>query len=122
MIALSANPAALEAASRMRTQMAPRTHRLGEPEEIQEDTMPTGQYVRKPKASATPAAEPEAKAEPRKRGRKAKVKPQAASQPARFGVFDDGSVTLNLPACKGQLVPQEAREFLAFLARIGVKA
>lgn len=94
--------------------------------------MPRGVYDRK-KAAAKPAeAEPKAEA-PKKRGRPAKAKPAEMFNPAfviaderptgpRFGVFDDGSVTLKLPDCKGQIAPQEAREFLSFLAKIGVKA
>lgn len=102
---------AIAAAERIRARAPVRAHRLGQPDELQEDSMPR-------KASTEPTAEG-----PKKRGRKPgqKAAPRPANGP-RFGVFDDGSVTLNLAGCKGQLVPQEAREFLSFLAKIGVKA
>ena len=112
---LAQNVAAIEAASRIRSQAGARVHRLGERDELTEDSMPR-------KASTEPKAEPTEA--PKKRGRKPGVtyaKPAATNGP-RFGVFDDGSVTLNLPGCKGTIVPQEAREFLGFLAKIGVKA
>lgn len=124
--------AAIAAAERIRSKAGARVHRLGEPDELKEETMPK-------KASTEP--KPEAPAIPKKRGRPAKAKAPADIPPVsnavrtrkyriaetnpkapRFGVFDDGSVTLALPGCKGQMVPQEAREFVAFLAKIGVKA
>lgn len=103
--------AAIAAAERLKAQAGARVHRLGQPDELQEDSMPR-------KASTKPTAEG-----PKKRGRKPgqKAAPRPANGP-RFGVFDDGSVTLNLPSCKGTIVPQEAREFLSFLAKIGFKA
>lgn len=102
--------AAIAAAERLKAQAGARVHRLGEPDELQEDSMPR-------KSSTEPKTEPAP--EPKKRGRKPG---QRAQNGPRFGVFDDGSVTLELPGCKGHLVPQEAREFVAFLAKIGVKA
>lgn len=109
--------AAIAAAERLKATAGARVHRLGEPDEITEDAMP-----RKASTESKPAP---AEA-PKKRGRKPGVKyAKKASAPAsgpKFGVFDDGSVTLALPGCKGHLIPQEAREFVAFLAKIGVKA
>lgn len=108
---IDATSAAIAAAERLKAQAGARVHRLGEPDELTEDSMPR-------KSSAEPTADA-----PKKRGRKPgqKSAPRPANGP-RFGVFDDGSVTLELPGCKGHLVPQEAREFVAFLAKIGVKA
>lgn len=109
--------AAIAAAERLKANASARVHRLGEPDELTEDTMPR-------KASTEPKPEP-AEA-PKKRGRKPGVKySKKASAPAsgpKFGVFDNGSVTLALPGCKGSMSPSEAREFLGFLKRIGVQA
>lgn len=107
--------AAIAAAERIRSRVGSRVHRLGQPDEITEDAMPR-------KASTEPKVE--AATAPRKRGRKpgSTNAKKPAPTGARFGVFDDGSVTLNLPSCKGQMIPQEAREFVGFLAKIGVKA
>ena len=126
---IAPNFAAIEAASRIRSQAGARVHRLGEPDELtQEATMPTGIYPRKKKAESSPTEPTEGAAKPAKAkpGRKPKAKAAKLVMEhvpgPRFGVFDDGSVTLNLPGCKGTIVPQEAREFLGFLAKIGVKA
>lgn len=109
--------AAIAAAERLRASAGARVHRLGEPDELMEEAMPR-------KASTEP--KPDADPTPKKRGRRPGVKYAKKAAPPtsgpRFGVFDDGSVTLNLAGCKGQLVPQEAREFVSFLAKIGVKA
>lgn len=62
---------------------------------------------------------------PKKRGMKPGVTYKSARVTASgpiFGVFDDGSVTLALPKCTGNLGPEEVRQFLDFLKRIGVKA
>lgn len=107
---------AVEAAHRIRAQTGARVHRLGEPDEITEDAMPRKAST-EPKVEASPG--------PKKRGRKpgsTSAKKAAPTTGPRFGVFDDGSVTLNLPGCKGQMIPQEAREFVGFLAKIGVKS
>lgn len=137
--------AAIAAAERLKAQAGARVHRLGQPEELTEDSMPRGVYDRSESAKAIRSVGREIKkkiansdlasppkASPgttKKRGRKpgvkyakkAKLVMEHVSGP-KFGVFDDGSVTLNLPGCKGTIVPQEAREFLSFLAKIGVKA
>lgn len=123
--------AAIAAAERIKAQAGARVHRLGEPDELTEDTMPR-------KASTEPKPETPAT---KKRGRPAKAKAPPDLPPVsnavrtrkyriaetnpkgpRFGVFDDGSVTLALPGCKGQMVPEEARDLVAFLAKLGVKA
>ena len=44
-----------------------------------------------------------------------------ATNGARFGVFDDGTIEFRLPTCAGVIQPDEAREFLGFLKRIGVE-
>lgn len=133
---LAPDPAAVAAAERIRAQAGARVHRLGEPDELTEEAMPRGVYDRTKKASKPAEPNPDAEAKPAKKkpGRKAKAKPEKAARKPRaklvtehvagprFGVFDDGSVTLNLPECKGQIAPVEAREFLGFLAKIGVKA
>lgn len=106
--------AAIAAAERLKANAAARVHRLGEPDELTEDIMPR-------RAITEPPAEA-----PKKRGRKPGVKyAKKTSAPAscpRFGVFDDGSVTLALPGCKGSMSPDETREFVGFLKRIGVQA
>lgn len=117
--------AAIAAAERIKAQAgAIRAHRLGEPDELTEEAMPR-------KASTEPKPEPTTR---KKRGRPAKAKPEKPARKPRqklvmehvagprFGVFDDGSVTLALPGCKGQMVPEEARDLVAFLAKLGVKA
>lgn len=87
-----------------------------------------------PKAAA--ALKPEAKPKKGGKGRTIKIRLpipykfnpalNAASTPeaprARFGVFDDGSVKICLPGCVGILEPEQAREFIGFLKRIGVPA
>lgn len=104
--------------------VATRAHRM-DGDITEENPMPTGVYPRKPKA--TPAAKPEAPAKARKPRAKAKVKaaPKARATKAttspRFGVFEDGTVELRLASCTGIIAPTEAREFLAFLKRIGVE-
>lgn len=121
---IAESSAAIAAAERIRAQAGARVHRLGEPDELTEEAMPRGVYDRKKPADKPAKSEPKADAPPKaKRVRKpgAKIAMEHVPGP-RFGVFDDGSVTLSLPGCKGQLVPQEAREFVAFLAKIGVKA
>ena len=120
---LAQNVAAIEAASRIRSQAGARVHRLGEPDELTEEAMPRGIYERKKPAEPEVKAEAPAKKKPgrKPRAKAAKLVMEHVPGP-RFGVFDDGSVTLNLPGCKGTIVPQEAREFLGFLAKIGVKA
>lgn len=106
--------AAVAAAERIKAQAGARVHRLGQPEELKEDAMP------KPKAEPAkkPADEPQPVAKKRKYVRRA---PAAGEGAARFGVFDDGSVKISLPGCAGTLGPEEAREFVGFLKRIGVK-
>lgn len=68
----------------------------------------------------------EAPEAPKKRGpkpgtkRKAKV-PQLRERtpgPARFGVFDDGSIELRLANCKGRMSQSEASQLLAFIERL----
>lgn len=110
------DPAAVAAAERIRAQTGARVHRLGHPDELQEDAMPK-------KASTEPKADPAPA--PKKRGRKPRD-PNAApaarkSKVPRFGVFDDGSVMIELPNCAGQMNPDEVAEFTGFLKRIGVK-
>lgn len=92
--------------------------------------MPRGVYPRKPKHAARRAIEdrkdqaevaPQA-GEPamktrRKVQRKAAI-PAANRSGARFGVFDDGSVEVRLPACAGTLAPDEATAFLDFIKRL----
>lgn len=107
--------------------IATRAHRM-DGDITEENPMPTGVYPRKPKA--TPAAKPEAPAKVRKPRAKAKAKAepkvrakaaQKATTGPRFGVFEDGTVELRLASCTGIIAPTEAREFLAFLKRIGVE-
>lgn len=117
-MSLDVDAAAIAAAYRIREKAGARVHRLGEPEELKEDIMPK-------KASTEPTivkVKVPVSTGPKKRGRKPGVKYATKAAGPRFGVFDDGSVTVNLAACKGQIAPDEAREFLAFLAKIGVKA
>ena len=122
---LAPDPAVIEAAQRMRERATIRAHRLGHPDELKEDAMPKKASTEPKVVKVTKITDPIV--EPKKRGRKPGVtyakKPAAIpSTGPRFGVFDDGSVTLNLPACKGQIAPTEARQFLDFLGKIGVKA
>lgn len=117
---IAKSSAAIAAAERIRARAGARVHRLGEPDELKEEAMPKkptepAPYLRK-LAKMDPLPKHPPGESPKKRGRKPR------SDGPKFGVFDDGSVTLSLPGCKGQMVPQEAREFVAFLAKIGVKA
>ncbi len=117
--------AAIAAAARIREKAGARVHRLGEDEETeQEAPMPTGVYERKRKAQATPAAE--SPPTPKKRGRKPGLKAPKAQRPQgsaipRFGVFDDGSVSIIVPKFSGTLTAEEAAQFVGFLRKIGVK-
>lgn len=107
--------AAIAAAERIRSRVGARVHRLGQPDEITEDAMPR---------KASTEQKPEPKPEPKKRGRKpgsTNAKKPARAVGPTFGVFDDGSVTLALPDCKGKMNPEEVAAFTGFLKRIGVK-
>jgi hypothetical protein len=89
----------------------------------------------RPKA-ATPSAPAPAPAAPvaaapdkprRKYTRRASDKPAASAAPtppqsARFGIFDDGTVTVNLPTCQGVIGTDDARALLTFMQRLGVGA
>ncbi len=79
--------------------------------------------------------EPEATPAPKRRGRPpkaqrapvAKKRAKAAAPIAQplggaFGVYDDGSVHIQTPDCKGRLSPEQAKRLKAFLDRLGVKA
>lgn len=115
--------AAIAAAERIRSRVGARVHRLGQPDEITEDAMPRKASTEPKVVKVTKITDPIGG--PKKRGRKpgsTNAKKAAPTTGPRFGVFDDGSVALNLPSCKGQMIPQEAREFIGFLAKIGVKA
>jgi hypothetical protein len=122
-------------------------HRLGRPdelaeEEVKEDAMPKGQYDRskaKPRKAreAAPAApgEPEA-AKPEKVARKPRAKkavakkrraaparravPQRRASPSEavFGVFEDGSVVINSPDCKGKLDHALADRLVKFIGKL----
>lgn len=113
---IATSSAAIAAAERLKAQAGARVHRLCEPDELQEDSMPR-------KSSTEP--KPEAPAIPKKRGRPAKAKAEGAkprkSAAPRFGVFDDGSVMIELPHCAGQMNPAEVQQFTGFLKRIGVE-
>lgn len=97
---------------------------VAEPEEN-----PVPRTKSKPEAKPEKAAAPAAKEKPQKRkytrrnvkrkpgpkpGRK--PAPKASSREPRFGVFDDGSVRINLPRCKGDIAPGDARDLLAFMS------
>ena len=93
------------------------------PQPTQEPLMPTGVYQRK-KAASKAVGKPEAKAAKAKKPAakaKAPAAPKARATGPRFGVFEDGTVELRLASCAGIIAPTEAREFLAFLKRIGVE-
>ena len=123
---LAADEAAIAAAQRIREKAGARVHRLGEPDELTEEAMPKGVYERK-KAEAPTTITDKAPAPTKKKpGRRPGVK--AAKTPTkrsngkpRFGVFDDGSITIILPQFKGSMSPEEARQFVGFLGKIGVK-
>ncbi|MBL0142638.1 MAG: hypothetical protein IPP91_11195 [Betaproteobacteria bacterium] len=99
----------------------------------QETTMPTGVYVRKPKAAkavekqeAVKAKKPAAKvrkttraARATKATRKSPLKPASAP---RFGVFDDGTIELRLPGCTGTIGTDDAKELVGFMRLIGIEA
>lgn len=63
---------------------------------------------RKYKRRAKPGPKPGAKRAPKSTGRA-----------PRFGVFDDGSVRINLPGCKGDIRAGDARDLVSFISRLG---
>ena len=93
-----------------------------EPPEAKENPMPTGVYLRKKKPAVVKICAAETA---RAKKPAAMVKPKAPAKARatgpRFGVFEDGTVELRLASCAGIIAPTEAREFLAFLKRIGVE-
>jgi hypothetical protein len=110
MIALDS--AAIAAAERLKAYAGARVHRLGEPDELQEEGMP--------RAKKEAPAETKPKRTYTKRADAPKAAPRSNGKP-RFGVFDDGSVTIILPEFKGSMSPEEARQFITFLGKIGIK-
>lgn len=61
----------------------------------------------------------------KRRGRKAKkvsagirAVAQAPNGKARFGIFDDGSVQIDLPGCKGTMTREEAGVLLGFIQHV----
>ena len=143
--------AAVAAAERIKAQAGARVHRLGQPEELKEDAMPrkpgTEPNIVKVKVpvSMDPDYPKNRGRPPKSKGdgyppdvQKAvdemlKAPPSIGTDPRalvkkatprslpRFGVFDDGSISINLPGCKGRIASDEAREFVAFLGKIGVR-
>ncbi len=112
--------AAIAAAARIREKTGARVHRLGEDDETeQEAPMPTGVYERKKKADAVPAVAELVKKRVRKS--RAKAPPTQGAAIPRFGVFDDGSVSIIVPKFSGTLTADEAAQFVGFLRKIGVK-
>jgi len=93
-----------------------------------EKRMPTGVYERKPRASkveAKPEAKPAKARAKRPEGKGLRVtrkSRQAPTDGARFGVFEDGTIHLNLPSCTGVVGPDDARALVGFLKRIGIDA
>lgn len=86
--------------------------------------MPTGVYPRKKRAEK-PAAAPKNKPAKTRKNRgegKGTGKRKASATGPRFGVFEDGSVEIRLASCAGIIAPDDARELVAFMGRIGVKA
>lgn len=94
----------------------------------QEDPMPRGVYDRSKVKRATKGGEPGEgdapvrKPAPPKKGKKrkspAKASPAKATRPVegrRFGVFDDGSIVVNLPGCSGELSADDAAALVAFI-------
>lgn len=75
---IASTEAAVAAAERLKAQAGARVHRLGQPDELHEETtMPTGIYPRKPKAEKPAETTPEA-APAKKRGPKPKADKPAA--------------------------------------------
>lgn len=77
------------------------------------------------KTAAAPTVDPNS--EPKKRGPKPGTKRKTRSVPvlrerqpgpARFGVFDDGSIELRLANCKGRMTQPEASQLLAFIEKL----
>ena len=124
-----------------------RVHRIGDDEEegagVQppqpvEEAMPKGVYdrskakPRKKKAAGAAPAEPGHAHEivvrkPRAaRKAKAKSKPRRVAAPRRpsraadaaFGVFEDGSVVIDTPTCKGKLTAEQTTRLVAFVQRL----
>lgn len=92
------------------------------------ETMPRGVYERKPRASkveAKPEARPAKARTKRPEGKGPRVTRKSRQRPAdgaRFGVFEDGTIRLNLPSCTGIVGPDDARDLVGFLKRIGIDA
>ena len=85
--------------------------------------MPKGQYVRKKRKATDNAGEQAPPPLPKKRRRAAVTRAPAKRNggPPRFGVFDDGSVAIELPNCKGRLTGEEARVLVEFVQRLGAR-
>lgn len=90
--------------------------------------MPKGHYDRtksnrakkddkpaEPAKGTTPAATTPSPRKARRGGRNAAPAPSVVR---RFGVFDDGSVEVELPGCKGSMSGEEASELVAFIQRL----
>jgi type IV secretory pathway VirB10-like protein len=91
----------------------------------QEEAMPSGVYPRKPKAQDEAAANATPKTKRKRKARAAKPAAPAASSSrrrrsseARFGVFEDGSVIVAAPGCKGKLTGEEAADLVEFITRL----
>lgn len=81
--------------------------------------MPEGLYRRKPKADNEAAPEkPAKKRKPPLRAALARS-PSRSDEP-RFGVFEDGSVSISTERCKGDLGTEDFLELVRFAKRIGI--
>lgn len=94
-----------------------------------ENDMPRGVYERKPKETPTQPQQPESTRRRKKKPAPAK-KPRKASRRARpklvmtrvpgprFGVFEDGSVEVRLPDCRGTISGDDAAALHAFITKL----
>lgn len=93
-----------------------RVHPL--PDDEDEDTMPKGHYPRKKKDETATAAGEQPATRHKARVTRTSGKPGRRARnasTARYGIFSDGTITIDAPSCKGTLQPDEASALLGFI-------
>jgi hypothetical protein len=89
-------------------------------DELKGADMPRGVYDRKQKTETDTPTEPKAAKAPKRRKAPIRAARKARTQATepQFGVFNDGSVQINVPACKGALTRDEASALLGFIQHL----
>lgn len=80
---------------------------------------PAGAAPADGQSTATPAAPSRKGGRPRKTRGEASSAPSPRGPQRRFGYFDDGTISVNLPACRGEITMDELAELVSFC---GVRA